>query len=80
MESLIHFPFPSAVTIILAISTCLTLFFWIRLENAEHKKMRKLLTTSLFHCLHCEKLYEVRGDTEAADCPDCNKNNLRLRF
>ena len=80
MESLIHFPFPSAVTIILAISTCLTLFFWIRLEYAEHRKMRKLLATSLFHCLHCEKLYEVRGDTEAADCPDCNKNNLRLRF
>ena len=57
-----------------------TFYFWIRFEDQDERKYQELGASTLFHCVKCGELFQVYDQKEAADCPACGKNNLRLRF
>ncbi len=80
MDALIHFPFTWMVLLCLGTFFFITFYCWVRLENLDEKKYRKLGATSLFHCVKCGELFQIQGEKESTDCPSCDKNNLRLRF
>lgn len=80
MNSLVHFPFIWMNLLCVAGFIIGIFYLWINYENRDDKKYRKMAAQSLFHCVKCGELFQTRGHRETADCPACNKNNLRLRF
>jgi rubrerythrin len=80
MSSLIHFPFLWMDLLCVTGFIIGTFYLWIHYENLDDRKYRKMATQSLFHCVKCGELFQIKGNKETADCPACNKNNLRLRF
>lgn len=80
MDASFAIPFDWLVLLYVAAALLVSLGLWFYYENRDAKAYRELATSSLFHCIKCGDLYQVRGERESADCPTCAKNNLRLRF
>lgn len=49
----------------------------------DHRHRRQVTgerAKSVFHCLHCDRIYAARFGLEEATCPACGERNGRLRF
>lgn len=80
MDASFALPFDWMVLLYVGLALLVTFGLWFYYENRDAKAYRELAASSLFHCIKCGELYQVRGEQESADCPACAKNNLRLRF
>jgi len=52
-------------------------YFYDRRDQALYEAGRRKIT---FHCIRCDHVYTQPAGTETAPCPQCQHENVRLKF
>lgn len=69
-----------AIVIYCSVTGLLFLGLWLYYDRRDHTRFELKRRRTTFHCIRCDRIYEVAGEVELCRCPRCDHENARLKF
>jgi hypothetical protein len=74
------FALSTAVVIYCLLVAAIFLGLWFYYDRRDHARFEGERRKATFHCISCGHLYTGPTGAEVSKCPQCNHENVRLKF